>query len=264
MRPSILSTLSFVLLGLVAACDNDPIGDPPRPAVVTAPTDNPPTTTPPTSSTARTLVTARAMGTRDDNLVVDPTFGSVGEMDAATIYTDGASLLVEAAPTSPAGLSQDVLRVTAETASPAIVMAVQGGADAVDASVFVATEKGVTPSVYLSSVDGRDSFELPAVTGKEQIHGDLTYVLYAARVTKPIYGKLYLVIETGKNAIVAAPDVAAVTKISKRTEARRVALSANAARVVHAFASKPVVPGPIAPDHAKRSSTAGRILSPQL
>lgn len=263
MRTTLLAVLSLVLCASVAACDNDPIPDPPPRVVGLGPKDNPSGTTPP-ASTPRTLVTARAMGTRADNLVVDPTFGAVGAMYAATIYTDGASLLVETAPTSPAGLSQDVLRVTAESESPAVVMAVQGGADAVDASVFVASEKGVTPSVYLSSIDGRDSFELPAVEGKDQVHGDLTYVLYAARVTKPIYGKLYLVIETGKNALVAAPDVAAVTKISKRTEAKRVALSANAARVVNAFAAKKLAPDPVPLDRRKRSLGTGRILSPQL
>lgn len=255
---------AFALVpALVAACDDSPLPEPPAPVTVPTTTVDPPPPPPP-GATKRTLVTAKAMGTRADNLVVDPTFGSANGMYANALFADGATMSVEAAATSPAGLSQNVLQVTAVGDRPAIIMAVQGGADAMDASVFVAADKA-TPSVYLTSADGRDTFELEAVKGKEQVHGDRSYTLYSGRVTAPIYGKLYLVVETGgaQSATIAAPDVAAVTKIANRKQARRVALSANAARAVSRFASQPIVPGPIRPE-MKLSNPSGRIFSPQL
>ncbi len=252
--PRMLLLLSASLA--VAAC-GEAADVPPPGAITPAPTttEGPPA---PPPAAKRTLVTSRSMGTFAQNLVVDPTFGSANAQYANALYASGAQLEVETPPTSPGGIAQRVLVMRPDGDRPALIVAVQGGGSAFDARVWVSAPTGTTPDVYLTSSDGRDTYELDPGT-KDQVHGDRTYKLYSARITTPIYGKLYMIVEASKPVAVSAPEVAAQVTIEKRADARRVQLSTNAARALHEFTSRPIVPGP-----TKMMPSAGRILPPRL
>jgi|GEM_PF-5060280 len=243
VRRGSASSLLFALSVTLTACGDDA----PAPTSPLPPDPAPTATTPPPGPSlpaARSLVTARAMATRPENLVLDPTFGAANGMYAATLYASEATMTVRTPPTSPAGPSQSVLDVAPSAARAALVVVAQGGFGPFDASVFVATDDGSTPSVYVASPDGRDAYELAPAAGKDQTHGGRTYRLYAARITEPLYGKFYLVVESGSAFSIAAPDVMAGGAASPRPAAARAELRGAAARAVHAFASRPVVPDP--------------------
>jgi len=209
----------------------------------------PPTTEPPKpeeNAPKRTLVDSKAMGTRTDNLVIDPTYGSAEHIYKNALFaTEDVTLRVETPATSPAGIAQNVLVAKGTGFQPSVLLAVQGGTGPLDASMFISVGEGrPAPSVTLTSMDGTQAYELKAAS-KTETHGDKTYKLYSARIEQPAYGKLYFIVEPGMDAVtIAKPEVVAGDPKKPQMKAQAIALSPSARNAVRAFASRPIVDPP--------------------
>ncbi len=238
MKTTILS-LTFLALGLFAcgASEEEKQTDNTPPATSAAPEG----TTP-----ARTLVDSKAMGTRPDNLVLDPTYGSFEHPYRNAVYsTEDVAMRVETPATSPAGIAQNVLVARGSGMQPAVLLAVQGGSGPLDASVWIAVDEGrPDPAVTIVSLDGTTAFEVPS-TKKTERHGEKTYKLYSTRIEQTALGKLYLMVEPGTDSItIAKPEVVVADPKKPQAKAHVVALSPGGKSAVRAFASRPIVPGP--------------------
>ena len=236
--------LLFLTMAACGGGDDASDGPPAAPAASNAPA------APDAPSQKRTMTTEAAMGTRPDNLVVDPTFGSLGSMYGAVVFASDMQADVEHPTRSPAGAAQPVVRVTATGAQPTFILAAQGGTGPFEAHVWIATEPGEKdPSVSLATIDG-DGVALSPAAGSDQKFGDRTYRLFSAKTTTPLYGKIYFLVEpAGKKAItIAKPELLlqqGMTTKSFTAAAARVRLGEAQTRMLRALAEKPiVVPGP--------------------
>jgi hypothetical protein len=233
--------LTWILALALFACGANEEPAPPAapPATESTPPDAP--------AGKRTLVESRAMGTRPDNLVLDPTFSTLDEIYGNAIYrSEDTDLRVEVPATSPAGIAQPVLVVKGSGIQPMALLGVQAGSGPLDVSIFVSIAEGKkTPPLTITSLEGTKSFALEATTTTER-HGERTYKLYRTRIDETVLGKLYLLIEPGNETVtVSKPEVIKADPTKKPSmQAHVVALGPNAARAVRAFASRPVIPGP--------------------
>ncbi len=249
MRTLLLSlalSISVVACGGGGGTDGAQTPPPPPPGA-----DPPPAAT--TAPPPRTMGTARAMQTPAENLLYDPTFSTLGNGLAFDLYGDGAHALVPA--TSPAGPASTVLVVdgSASTTGQYYIFG-QGGSGPLDARIWIATSTAQTDPVpvYLASmVDQNAAFQLDAVPGSDQKHGALTYRLYEAKLTDPIYGGIVLVVDVSNKTTtytLAAPELTSttglMTTMSLTRPARRTILPASARRTLSAIAARPVFPGP--------------------
>ncbi len=213
------------------------------------------TLAPPAASAPRTMGTARAMQTSTENLLYDPMFSTLGNSLAFVLYGDGAH--AETPATSPAGPASRVLVIDNATQGQYLLMG-QGGSGPFDARVFVSTPDGSTASVYLVGLqDQTAAYSLDPVAGSDQKHGDLTYRLYEAKVSDPIYGSIAFVFDVAstKKMTIAAPELTSATGAATKGDlrpARRVVLDEAARRTVAAVASRPLLPGKAGPSRALR------------
>lgn len=258
---SIVSTLSALALSLaLTACGDSeeapasPAGGPP-PAATTTTTAPTPTAPPP----KRTMGTARAMGTRPENLVFDPMFGSFGTQYAATTLVQDAKGHVETPPTSPAGPAQPVMVASPDGAQPAFIMAVEAGTGPLDVRLYIATKDPTAPSVTLITPDGSGAFDVPASSAGAQKHGDRVYKLYSAHITDELFGRVYLLVEPKSEIVIAAPEVTSPAAPSTRgltPGASRVALTPAAWKATRTLASLPLYRGLPSPPPAVLSAAA--------
>ena len=200
----------------------------------------------PTPPVARTMGTARAMGSRPENLVLDPMFGSLGGTYAENVIAQDASALLEVPATSPAGPSQPVVLLSPTGESPLLVLQVQGGSGPLDVRIFIAGEKPATVTL----LDGQftKSYDIPLSSDGSEVHGDRTYQLFHAVVTEPLLGKLWLMVNpNGTDLHIAAPEVtspeAPAITFAKVISARRVPLGRHARAAQAAVRAVPVFHG---------------------
>jgi hypothetical protein len=148
------------------------------------------------------------MGTRPENLVLDPTFGSYGSQYAQAVLTQDATGYVETPATSPAGIAQPVLVTAPAGGQPLVQIAVQGGTGPLHVRLYIATKDAKAPVISLITPDGLAAFDiLPSASGAEQ-HGDRSYTMYSADITDPLYGRLYLMVQpSAAEVVIAAPEV---------------------------------------------------------
>lgn len=231
-----------------------------RPAAP-APTVTPPPTTPEPPPAKRTMTTAPVMGTAADNLVFDPTFGSLGGKWAMGVVADGADAQVEVPATSPAGVAQPVLVAKASGDRPVVVLTAQGGLGQHDVRVFVSVPDGATPPPITLATTSGEGWPLEEVKGSTERHGDRTYRLFATRVADPLYGMVYLVVEPPSATPVTlsaprmtrAPGGATMSALARPTP--RISLTAPAKRGVALAALKQSTPVPL---------TGGRYVAPEI
>ena len=235
--------LSLLLLALTACGSSD--GDPaPAPTPPPAGTTEPP---PPPAAIVRTMGTARAMGTRPENLVLDPLFGALGSQYAQTVILQDAKGYLDTPATSPAGPAQPVLVAAPSGAQPVVLLAVQGGTGPLDVRIWLATKEKTSPTISLISPDGTTAFDIGRSSTETQKHGDRTYHLYSAHITDEVLGRVYLLIEPKDGEVVIAPpevtSPAAPATMSAQRPAIKVALTAGGARAVRLLATLPVFHG---------------------
>lgn len=234
-----LSLIAIAVTLLAAACGGGDEAPPPAPP---APAPAPTTPIDPLAA-KRTLVDAPAMATKGDNLVMDPSFASLGGMYAATLFVNDVDARVETPATSPAGPAQPVLLAKANGMQPSVVLAAQGGLGTFDARIWVSVEEGARdPSIMLATLDG-GAYPFAAAKGTTQKHGERTYQLFTAHVSEPLVGKVYLLVEPSGSSVTAisAPSLAPATGMQKRSLATgegRVRLDAARARLVADVASR--------------------------
>lgn len=209
----------------------------------------------------RTMTTAPAMGTAPDNLVFDPTFGSLGGKWAMGVMLDGVDANVEVPATSPAGVAQPVLVAKATGDRPAVVLTAQAGLGQYDVRVFVSVPSGApSPAITIATITG-EGYPLSEAREGAERHGDRTYRLFTAHVAEPLYGMVYLVAEPGEGAPIVlsaprmTPSKGGATKSSLVRPTVRVALGPNAKRAVAVAALKQSAPVPL---------TGGRYVAPEL
>jgi hypothetical protein len=239
-KPTILS---FALVAL-AACGGGASDGPKQAPTVDAPAPPPP------PAAARTMGSARAMGTRPDNLFWDPTFASLGSTYAMAIYGDQVALAIDAPPTSPAGPATAVLVATATPGgSASVILFGQGGSGEFDVRVWVAAADGsALPDVsFLSTTDQEAFFGLDPVKDQDQVHGGKTYHLFQTHLPDAVFGQVMLLVQPqdDKPIAIAAPELTSSTAPSTmllHRPARRVVPSASARRAVSRAASRPIVP----------------------
>jgi hypothetical protein len=237
--------ISLLLLAVTACGDSDDVGSPAPPVPVPTATTDPPVTPPVTPK--RTMGTARAMGTRPENLVLDPTFGSFGTQYSQAVLVQDATAYVETPATSPAGVAQPVIVSSEDGAQPALIFAVQGGTGPLDVRMYISTKDATSPTVSLITPDGTAAFDITPSKEGAQKHGDRTYKMYTAHITDELFGRIYLIVEpNGVPVVVAAPEVtspAAPATMSLGHAARRVALTPGAAKAARLVTSLPIFHG---------------------
>ncbi|HSO37943.1 MAG TPA: hypothetical protein VLT33_35690 [Labilithrix sp.] len=235
--------LSLLLLALAACGGSDDQGAPPGPAPTA-------TTTPPPAAVKRTMGTARAMGTRPENLVLDPTFGSLGTQYSQAVILQDANGYLETPATSPAGPAQPVLAASPDGAQPLVAIAVQAGTGPLDVRLWIATDAKISPTVSLITPDGKTAFDIGRSASETQKHGSRTYHLYTAHITEELLGRVYLLVEpTAGEVFVAPPEVtspAAPATMSALRPTPRGTLTAGGARAVRLLASLPLYRGTLA------------------
>src|SRR4051794_36703136 len=185
--------LSLLFLGVAACGDSDDNQGPAQPGPALTATVPPPVVSPPAAK--RTMGTARAMGTRPENLVLDPTFGSFGTQYSQAVLVQDATGYVETPATSPAGPAQPVIVSLPDGAQPALIFAVQGGTGPLDVRMFVSTKDATLPTVSLITPDGSSAFDITPSAEGAQKHGDRTYKLYTAHITDVLFGRVYIIVE---------------------------------------------------------------------
>jgi hypothetical protein len=251
-----LNHLAALLLAMTACSSTE--GEPARPAApaVTTPA---PTADPPAAK--RTMTIAPAMGTAPDNLVFDPTFGTLGSQFGMGVMVDGVDAHVEVPATSPAGAAQRVLVARASGDRAAVILAAQGGLGEYDARVFVSVpDAAETPSVLIATTDG-NGYPLTEVKGTTEHHGDRTYRLLTAHITDPLYGVVFFVAEpAGATPIVlSAPRLIASNGMAKKSSpvraTARVALGPVTWRAVTGAAARQSAPAPL---------VGGRFVPPEI
>lgn len=235
----------FTFTFLLAACGGGSSDDGPKAPTPPPDMQAPP---PPASTPPRTMGAARAMQTPAENLLYDPTFSSLGNGLAFDLYGDGGHAEVPA--TSPAGPGSTVLVVEGSTTGQYYILG-QGGSGPFTARVWISTstkEASPVPVYFASMQDQNAVFQMDPVAGSTQKHGSLSYQLYEAKVSDPVYGSIAMVIDVSTTAkyTIAAPELVSatgMTTMSASRSARRVSLSASARKTIDALASRPVFPG---------------------
>jgi hypothetical protein len=233
--------ISLLLLAVTACGSSDDEG-PAQPGP--APTATTPPETPGTPK--RTMGTARAMGTRPENLVLDPTFGSFGTQYSQAVLVQDAKGFTETPTTSPAGTAQPVIVASPDGPVPVVIFAVQGGTGPLDVRLFISTKDGSSPTVSLITPDAESAFDIEPVETGAQKHGDRTYKMYTAHITDELIGRLYLLVQAKGEVVVAAPEVtspAAPATMSLRRGAPRVTPTPGAKRAARMMAALPVFHG---------------------
>jgi hypothetical protein len=251
MKISITALFAFLGLSL-AACGGT------TESPVAAPAPGPTTTTPeapPPPPAARTMGTARAMGTSPDNLLYDPTYGTLNAEYGAAIYQQDVKLEVEFPTTSPAGVAAPVLVTTATTEGGGVYLMGQGGVGPFEARVYVSVPEGTKPPhLSVASFTDQSEFELSAVDGSDVKHGDRVYRLYAARIDGSVLGHVAMLVEPSSTQpiVLAAPEIRTPAKmqtrgISSGAVAKAEPMGPAARRAMRLVLSRPIAPGPARP-----------------